>query len=334
MLDRKLNLVCVPTSLHRLDRASELLCTELWIKRDDLTGFAGGGNKGRKLEYLMADAIGQGADTVVTHGAWQSNFIRQAGAACRVLGLDFHATAMEWPYPGRGRETKPSDWPSNPHIQGNQILDGWLGLDVQKLPDSDWNELETQSHALACRLRSEGRNVYEIPGGGSTGIGALGFVSAAQELLMQDATFDRIIVACGSGATQAGLAYGIARAGANTKVVGICTDNEPELVDVLGSISSDLDGLLLTKLRMVQGDFDLRMDYCGKGYQVPTEESRDAIEMLAKAEGIFLDPVYTSKAFAGLVDLAKNGELTGKTLFWHTGGFPGLFVEGYEPRLH
>ncbi|MGI8922928.1 MAG: D-cysteine desulfhydrase family protein [Fimbriimonadales bacterium] len=329
-----MDLICAPTPLHRMKRASELLGSELWVKRDDLTGFAGGGNKGRKLEYLMADAIGQGADIIVTHGSWQSNFIRQAGAACRMLGLDFRAAAMEWPHPGEGRETKPSDWPSEAGVRGNQVLDGWLGLDVQKLPDSDWNELETQSHALAGRLRSEGRKVYEIPGGGSTGIGALGFVSAAHELLIQDATFDRIVVACGSGATQAGLAYGMARAGANTTVVGICTDNEPELVDVLGSISSDLDGLLLAKLRMGPADFDLRMDYCGKGYQVPTEESRGAIAMLARAEGVFLDPVYTSKAFAGLVDLAKKGELTGKTLFWHTGGFPGLFVEGYEPHLH
>jgi D-cysteine desulfhydrase family pyridoxal phosphate-dependent enzyme len=329
MLDRKLDLICAPTPINPLSRLSKLLDVDIWIKRDDLTGFAGGGNKGRKLEYLMADAIEAGADTIVTHGAWQSNFIRQAAAACRVCGLDFQAVAMEWPYPGEDRKPRPPEWPAQTCAQGNQILDVWLDAKVDKLPDDTYDVLEAQTTDLAEKLRAEGRKVYEIPGGGSSGVGALGYVRAAQELLAAGGRFDQVIVACGSGATQTGLAYGFMRAGARTQVIGICTDKEPELVEVLAQISAELDDLLLTKLRLAPQDFDLRLDYCGAGYQAPTPESREAISMLAKTEGIFLDPVYTSKAFSAVIDLAGRSDLPGKTLFWHTGGFPGLFVDGY-----
>ena len=199
MLDRKLDLICAPTPVHHLSRVSELLRADIWIKRDDLTGFAGGGNKGRKLEYLMADAIEGGADTIVTHGAWQSNFIRQAAAACRVCGLDFHAVAMEWPYPDEDRKPRPPGWPTQTSAQGNQILDAWLEATVDKLPDDTYDVLEAQTTALAEKLRGESKKVYEIPGGGSSGIGALGYVRAVQELLSGGQRFERVIVASGSG---------------------------------------------------------------------------------------------------------------------------------------
>jgi D-cysteine desulfhydrase family pyridoxal phosphate-dependent enzyme len=334
MLQRRLSLIFTPTPVHFLERASKQLGAEIWIKRDDLTGFAASGNKGRKLEYLIADAIEAGADTVVTCGAWQSNFIRQCTAACNVYGLEFHAVAMHWPYPAVGRETRPHDWTPYTEVTSNELLNQWLGGAVVRLiEDGTWDELEQAADDLATQLSAQGKRVYRIPAGGSTGVGALGFVRAAGELLTQSLDFDRIIVACGSGSTQAGLVYGLRQSNVATAVIGICTDNEPELLDQMERIGEELDELLGAKLRLTRDDFDLRLEFAGRGYQSQTPESQEAISFLAKSEAIFLDPIYTGKAFAGLINLALKSELPGRTLFWHTGGFPGLFTPGYAPRL-
>jgi D-cysteine desulfhydrase family pyridoxal phosphate-dependent enzyme len=331
MLNRRLPLLCAPTPLHRLSRLSEQLQIELWIKRDDLTGFAGGGNKARKLEYLMFDAIESGAQAIVTHGAAQSNFLRQCAAACRVLGLGFHAVAMEWPHPGLGRETRPENWTAASAHSGNRLLGEWLKADVRVIPDGDWTTLEQAAGRLAEELRTQGVKVYEIPGGGSSGVGSVGFVAAVEELMTQGGPFDRVIVASGSGGTQTGLTYGFAKAGQRTRVIGICSDDEPEMVEDFSRIAGELDDLLLCSLRLSPNEFDLRTEFAGPGYQVPTPEAARAIRQLAQQEGIFLDPAYTGKAFSGLLAMAEQGELSGRTLFWHTGGFPGLFVDGYQP---
>ena len=331
-MHRRVSLVCEPTPLHPLKRLSEKLGIDLWIKRDDLSGFGGGGNKGRKLEYLIFDALEQGAEAIVTRGAWQSNFVRQCAAACTVFGLECHAAAMKWPYSEATGPTRPDGWPETGRATGNEALDRWLGANVRLYPDGTFNELAERAGELAKELRGKGKRVYEIPSGGSNGVGALGFVRAVEELREQETDFDQIVFASGSGATHAGLAYGMIRAGAKTRVVGISTDGDPKLFDSFVRIASDLDDLLLTKLRLAKSDFDLRLEFGGGGYQVPSAEAHEAIRLMARAEGIFLDPVYTAKAFAGLMESAKRGELTGRTLFWHTGGFPALFAEGREPQ--
>ena len=326
MLGRRIPLICSPTPLHALPRASEDLGIDLWIKRDDLTGFAGGGNKGRKLEYLIADVLASGKKTVVTLGATQSNFVRQCAAACAMHELEFHAAVMDWPYPDDARKTKPVGWPDVRAETGNLLLDRWLGANVHRMTDGTFEELDS-----AAREMAEKHDAYFIPGGGSCGIGALGFIAGAGELLQQDPTVDVVISASGSGGTQTGLTYAFAQLGGRQRYIGVCTDDEPEMVNDFAAIAGELDDIFGDALRLTAEDFDLRLDYCGPGYGVPTEDATNAIRYLAIREGIFLDPVYTGKAFAGVMDMAKKGSLTGRVVFWHTGGFPGLFAAGREP---
>lgn len=322
------DLICKPTPLHRLNRASEALGIELWIKRDDLSGFAGGGNKGRKLEFLIAEALEQGADCFVTRGAYQSNYVRQAAFAARMYGLEFHAAVMHWPHPGPGRETRPKDWQEPTEPTGNMLLDLLADAHIHLYPDSTFEQNDVNSTEIAEKLRGEGRKVYTTPSGGSSPTGALGFVHAVDELLNQAEPFDQIIFASGSGSTQTGLTFGHARAGLRTRLIGVCTDDEPELVDEFAELAEGVADLTLTDLKLTASDFDLRLDYHGGGYQVPSPQANEALRWLARSEGVLLDPVYTAKAFAGLLDLARRGELRGRTLFWHTGGFPTLFARG------
>jgi len=327
VLGRRIELICSPTPFHRLPKISADLGIDLWIKRDDLTGFAGGGNKGRKLEYLMADIVASGASKVVTVGASQSNFVRQAAAACAVSGIEFHAVVMDWPYPDDARRTKPEGWTDSGRLSGNLVLDRWLGAHIHKLPDATFEDLDRSAREIA-----ESMEAYFIPGGGSCGIGALGFVAAAHELLGQDSTVNTIISASGSGGTQTGLTYALAQMDSRTRHIGICTDDEPEMVEDFALIAAELDEIFGDPLRLTAADFDLRLDYCGRGYGVPSKAGAEAIEYVARSEGIFLDPVYTGKAFAGLIDLAQRGELSGRVAFWHTGGMPVLFADGREPQ--
>lgn len=331
-MTERISIICSPTPLHRLARLSEHLGCEIWIKRDDLTGFAGGGNKGRKLEYLMAEALRVGADAIVTRGAWQSNWIRQCAAACRVFGIEFHAAAAIWPYPDEARRTRPQDWPDGNLWTGNAVLNKWTWANVHLLPDMTFDQVEEEAQKIAEDLRSKGRNVFSIPGGGSTAIGAQGFIAALDEIAMQQDEFDQVVFGSGSGGTQTGLTYGGRLKGLKTRMLGICTDDEPEMVEDFALLARDLDSLLGQSLRLDAEDFWLTTDYCAGGYQVPSQQTQEAMQVLVDMEGIFLDPVYTGKAFAGLLGLARAGELPGRTLFWHTGGFPVLFADGRLPR--
>lgn len=332
MLMERVSLIQTPTPLHKLERLSEMLSADLWIKRDDLTGFAGGGNKGRKLEFLIADALKKGADTVVTRGAYQSNFVRQCAGACAMFGLEFHAVVMHWPFPAPGRETNPGDWEMKKELTGNAVLNKWLGAHIHVAPDNTFSHMHEIATELAEQLRDKGKKVYQIPGGGSNEIGALGFVRGFDELCQQAEPFDAIVFGSGSGGTQTGLTFAARRANVKTRVIGICTDNEPEMVDDFVEIAEPLAAITHTPLKLTAEDFDMRLDYHGGGYQVPSEETNDAIRLLARTEGIFLDPVYTGKAFVGFLDLVRKKEITGRVLFWHTGGFPVLFAEGREPK--
>lgn len=312
----RLPLVLSPTPCHRLSVLSERLGLELWIKRDDLTGFAFGGNKGRKLEYLMPEVISKRADTVVTCGALQSNFIRQLGAACSRLGIRCVAAVMSHPYedePVAGVERGES---------GNVLLDELLGVELRKFADDTWESLYAAAAQIAFELRSQGAAVHEIPIGGSSPLGAYAYYMAAEELRGLP-EFDTILFASSSGSTQVGLAA--AFKGSDTHVLGIACDPEPEITGDFAKISAGLAELIGANIAIRPEEFNLDFDFVGPGYGVASDSGMSAIRTLAQTEGVFLDPVYTGKAFAGLLSLALAGRIKGRVLFWHTGGTPALF---------
>jgi len=308
----------LPTPCHRLSNVSDDLGLDVWIKRDDLTGFAMGGNKGRKIEYLIAEALESGADTVVSCGAAQSNFIRQLGAACSVVGLRCVAAVMNLPY--AAMHGRPAEAGQELVPAGNMILDEILGVELNAFPDDDWEVLYEHAEELARSAESNGAKVFRIPIGGSSPLGAYAFALATKEL---DA-FDFVVCPSSSGSTHSGLAW--AFHGTGTRVIGVACDPEPEIMEDLLRLTDGLDDLTGERKGMTEGDITLRLEWAGLAYGIPSDEGTAAIEYLARREGIFLDPVYSGKAFAGLLDLAKQAELGGKVLFWHTGGVPALFA--------
>lgn len=319
MIPKPISLIQSPTPVHRLNRLSEDLGIDLWIKRDDLTGFAMGGNKGRKLEYLMAEAIAQQAEVVVTCGASQSNFVRQLGAACSVLDMRCVAAVMDMPY--SASHGKP---PATRSGGGNLLLDQILGVDLRHFPDDDWEVLYGLADQLADEFEAEGKRVYRIPVGGSSPLGAYAFVKAAQEVADQAGPFDIVVCPSSSGSTHSGLAY--AHHKSATRVIGISCDPEPEIIEDIVRLCQGLDNLLHTDKGIIEKDLDFRLDWAGSAYGISSPSGEEAMHNLARREGILLDPVYTAKAFAGLLDLAKAGEIGGRVLFWHTGGLPAIFA--------
>ncbi len=312
----KQNLIITPTPLHPLPRLSEELGIDLWIKRDDLTGFAFGGNKGRKLEYLLGEAVAKGYDTIVTCGSAQSNFIRQLATGCAMLGIRFIAVVMQLPY-----EYEPAEGGMKTE-GGNLLLDELAGAEIRLIPNDNWDVLMAASTALRQEQEAQGRKVFEIPIGGSSPQGAYAFYEAASELTE---TFDLVVSASSSGSTQTGLTY--AFHGSETRYIGVACDPEPEMVHEFVALAAQLDELTGKNLRLTAADFVYDLRFVGPGYGVPSDGSLSAIRTLAQREGIFLDPIYTGKAFHGLLEMAKNGELKGKKVcFWHTGGTPALFA--------
>jgi len=302
--------------MHRLEAMSARLDLDLWIKRDDLTGFAMGGNKGRKLEYLLADALAQRAEVVVSCGAAQSNFVRQLGAACALANVGCAAAAMAMPF-----EDAPPSGPRLREDAGNVVLDRLLGVDLRVYPDGTWEELYAQAETLAQEYEARGKRVYRVPIGGSSPLGASAFYEAAREV---GTDFDWIVTASSSGSTQTGLAY--AFHGTATKVLGICADPEPEIAEDFAELGEGLARLLGLSYVLPAEAFRLDFDFVGPGYGIPSSEGDAAIERLARTEGVFLDPIYSGKAFAALLALAERGAIGGKVLFWHTGGTPTLFA--------
>lgn len=309
----------MPTPAHRLDRLSARLGLELWIKRDDLTGFAFGGNKGRKLEFILADAVAQKADVLVTCGSSQSNFVRQLGAACSALGPKCAAAVMDLPY-----EHALPEGPPLRRDAGNVILDRILGVDLRFHPNGTWEELYALAEELALEYELSGMTAYRVPVGGSSALGAYAFVDAAHELAGQAGPFDYLVVASSSGSTQTGLAYALLDS--RTKVIGIACDPEPDLTSDFSRLSGELHTVAQSARPVTPDEFDLRLGYVGPGYGLASEAGAAAIEVMARTEGIFLDPVYTGKAFAGLLDLVRHKEIGDRVLFWHTGGLPALFA--------
>jgi len=318
-LPARIPLILAPTPLHRLDRISKEWGVDLWIKRDDLTGFAFGGNKGRKLEYLMADVLAKDADVVVTCGSTQSNFIRQLGAACSRFGKTCAAATMALPF-----EDERPPFVGMKSESGNVTLDRILGIDLRIHSDGTWEELYALAEELAKEYEAAGKRVYRIPIGGSSPLGAYAFYMASKEIAEQAEPFDHIVFASSSGSTHTGLAYGLWQS--STKLTGIACDPEPEIAEDFVELARGLDGLVGLKRRIAAEYFNLDFRFVGAGYGVHSEDGDEAIQNLARKEGVFLDPIYSGKAFAGLTQLVKEGVVKGRVLFWHTGGTPALFT--------
>jgi len=302
-----------PTPIERLDRLSKFLGgPEIWIKRDDQTGLATGGNKTRKLEFLVADAQARGADHLVTLGAPQSNHARQTAAAAARLGLGCSLLL-------RGQEPQA--------VTGNLLLDQLLGAFVYWCEEDCIVELER----VMSDLRVAGRNPYLIPYGGSNVLGATGYVLAMGELMNQLAesrlNVDFIVFASSSGGTQAGLVLGARVYDFRGAVLGISVDNPAEALQtqVAALATATATHLGLGTLSLAD-QVNVNDDYVGEGYARIGENEREAIKLMAQLEGILLDPVYTGRAFGGLIDLIRWGAFTRsqRILFWHTGGIAAL----------
>jgi L-cysteate sulfo-lyase len=311
-----------PTPLEPLARLTEALGgPRLLVKRDDCTGLAGGGNKTRKLEYLLANALAEDADTVITAGGVQSNHVRQTAAAAARLGLEAHLVLARI-VPGRDAVYEHT---------GNVLLDRLLGAHVHLHP-ADCDRAAVMA-ALAEELRTSGRRPYVIPVGGSNGLGALGYAACAGEIDAQAQALglavDAVVLPCSSGGTQAGLVTGFARLGAETRVIGIDVDaGADRLHGVVQALAEDVAALLELDGGVPADAVKIEAGYAGEAYGLPTAEMVAAVELTARTEGLILDPVYTGKAMAGLVGLIRDGAFRrdDTVVFLHTGGLPALFA--------
>ena len=320
----RLHLAHLPTPLEPMPRLSKELGADVWIKRDDCTGVSTGGNKTRKLEFLMAEAEAQGAEVVMTQGATQSNHARQTAAFAAKLGMACHILLED--------RTGYDD--ANYNTNGNVLLDHLHGATTALFPGG--HDMAGEMEHAAERQRAEGRRVYTIPGGGSNPVGALGYVNCARELVAQaddrGLRIDRIVHATGSSGTQAGLVAGLAAINANVPLLGIGTraprERQERMVLDLAVRTAELIGApgVVRREQVVAN-----CNHVGEGYGIPTESGLEAIAMFAELEGVLLDPVYSAKGAAGLVDLIRRSEIGAdgeRIVFLHTGGAAGLF--GYD----
>lgn len=318
---RRVPLAHLPTPLEELALLTHLLGgPDILIKRDDCTGLAMGGNKARKLEFLIADALDRGFDTIVTGGAIQSNHCRQTIAAATKNGLKCILVLT------------PS-WMQGQN--GNLLLDKILGAEI--VLTNEGQPWEDKYAEIEPDILAQGKKPYVIPTGGSNALGSLGYVEMINELLSQCEQINRqvnyIVSASGSGGTQAGMVAGNKLNGSPLKVIGISVGRKKEdSVARISSVARDVGTLLNQPITLNEHDVEVLDAYKGGGYGVPTEEGLDEIERVARLEGIILDPIYTAKAMAALVDLVKNGRFSNSdtVVFLHTGGTPAIFPYGYQ----
>ena len=317
----KVRLGHLPTPLEPMDRLSEILGgPRLWVKRDDCTGLSSGGNKTRKLEFLMADAQSKGADTIITQGATQSNHARQTTAAAAKLGMECHILLED--------RTGSND--NNYILNGNVLLDRLHGASVSKRSGGTDMNLEMQD--FADTLTEKGKKPYIIPGGGSNPIGALGYVNCARELTEQASEIglkiDALVHATGSAGTQAGLVAGLAAIQSDIHLLGIGVrapkDKQEQMVFDLAQKTADY---LDTGIKIERDKVRAICDYVGAGYGLPTDGMIKAVKLLAQSEGLLFDPVYSGKGLDGLIDQIKKGYFAGmdNVVFLHTGGSAALF---------
>lgn len=304
----RVNLAILPTPMHRLENISRILGTNVWIKRDDLTGIGLGGNKVRKLEFLLADAKKKGAEIVFTTGGAQSNHAMLTAACAKKLGMTPILILKK-----RGVTER----------KGNQLLEYLMGTDVRFMDTDSYDDIYAEMDRVGAEL---GKPYYKIPCGGSNAIGALGYVACMKEIAESGVHFDHIICAEGSGGTHAGVALGARLYMPDTKTMGMMVDDDP-FDEITSGIMQEAAKLLELDMKFGPEDVHL-LNMCGPGYAIASEEGNAAIRMLAENEGLFLDPVYTGKAFAGLVKLARQGAFkeTDNVLFLYSGGAGGLFA--------
>ena len=327
----RIALATLPTPITDATRLRDALggaraCPRILIKRDDLTSLGLGGNKARKLEYLVADALAQGATTLITTGAVQSNHARMTAAAAAVAGmrcvLVLTATTEQ------------------PAIAGNLLLDKLYGAEIRLVPSIDPMLAVGQDDAVVAEVAAEeraaGRVPYVIPVGGSSGVGVCGYVSGTAELLEQlsqsGITASRLYYASGSRGTQAGLTLGARLCDAKYRLCGVAVSaGEPEKIERAKRIANEAAVRMALVERLDLQDLVTDQGYIGEGYGIPTVEALAAIALLARSEAILLDPCYTSKAMAALIDHIRTGTLAPDetVVFLHTGGMPALFTQGF-----
>jgi D-cysteine desulfhydrase family pyridoxal phosphate-dependent enzyme len=307
----RIPLAALPTPVQELPRLSERLGRRIWLKRDDLTGLALGGNKTRKLEFLCADALSAGADTLITTGAPQSNHCRQTAAAAARIGMRCVLVLSGDPQPAES---------------GNLLLDGLLGAEIAWSGDVD---RETALREAFSRERAAGRNPYLIPYGGSNPLGAAAYALALRELLDQGLRPGWIVFASSSGGTQAGLVLGARWFGFSGRIHGISVDGRA------GPLRKRIHQLVLEtqtaferEETIAEDSIDVDDRFLGAGYARPGALEREAIRLFAGSEGILLDPVYTGRAAGGMLEMIRRSEIepAETVLFWHTGGTPALWA--------
>ena len=317
---KKIPLAFLPTPLEYADNLTKLLNgPKLFFKRDDCTGLAFGGNKTRKLEYIMADVLEKQADTIITIGGLQSNWARQTAAAARKLGLKIILVL---------NAKEPEEY------QGNLLLDSILGCDIRFKPYTDEEEQREEAGetpitgVIAEEVKRNGRIPYIIPLGGCNPIGNLGYINAIKELKKQseekNINIDYIVSAVGTGGTQAGIELGLKLYEMNTQCYGISISRhiKPKSQEIADLCNQTVKYFKLECSQFSPDEITVNYDYIGKGYAIPTNEGIEAIRIVAQTEGIILDPVYTGKAMAGLIDLIKKGKFkkNENIVFLHTGG--------------
>ncbi len=317
-------LATLPTPLEETPRLSKELKIRVLMKRDDLTGFALGGNKARKLEFLVADALAKQADMLITGGGAQSNHARMTAAAARKVGMDAVLVFFGSP---------------PPDANGNLLLDQLLGAELIYANTDDKNETDRVLERIAEERRAKGRKPYLIPVGGSTVLGSISYILAMGELLAQlqaqRVRADYIFITTGSCGTHAGILSGCKYYGSSIPVYGITVSRPAsECRERIANLVSRTGAFLGKTFSLEPDDIIVKDKYMGVRYGAPTPECHAAIRKTAQLEGIFLDPVYTGKTMAGLFDLVEQGELAqGSTVvFWHTGGVPGIF--GHAQDFH
>ncbi|HEY5982840.1 MAG TPA: D-cysteine desulfhydrase family protein [Anaerolineales bacterium] len=310
----------LPTPVEQLPRLSSVLGgPQILVKRDDQTGLAFGGNKTRKLEFLMAEAKGLGADVLVSAGAFQSNHCRQTAAAAAKFGLGCVLVLT-------GEEPE--------QASANFLLDQIFGAEIVAVKDrADRDRVLTET---TDRLRAEGRRPYLVPYGGSSPTGALGYAFAVEELMQQDVRPDWIVFATSSGGTHAGLVLGQRAFGYEGKIIGISIDESIDWLQAhVSQLAADASAMLGPRMEIAPAQVLANADYCKSGYGVVTAAEQEAVRLFARTEGILLDPVYTGRAAAGMIDLVRRGYFKSSetVLFWHTGGQPALFADRYAHMM-
>lgn len=304
----KVSLGVFPTPIHKLENISRMLNTNVYVKRDDLTGVGLGGNKVRKLEYLLADARQNGAELVFTTGGAQSNHAMLTAASAGKLGMKCILILKK-----RGVTER----------LGNQLLEHIMGTETIFMDTDSYDDIYAEMDRIGHEI---GMKYYKIPCGGSNALGSIGYVDCAREISQHGVHFDHLVCAEGSGGTMAGLALGAKLFLPDTMVHGMMVDTDPFDI-ITHALMKDAAEMLGLGIEINDDNYDLR-NMCGPGYAKPSEEGNAAISVMAKYEGIFLDPVYTGKAFAGLLKMAEEGSFkpADNVLYLHSGGAGGLFA--------